>query len=404
MKDMNAQMIEQAAARLRGVIHKTPVSTSRTFSEMAGMQVFLKCENLQKTGSFKVRGAYNKISMMAGEGALPEMIAASAGNHAQGVAFSAKEIGGKATIVMPKNTPIAKIFATRAYGADVVLEGDGYDEACVYAKGLAEEKQAVFVHPFDDEDVIAGQGTLSLEILRELPNVDIVAVPVGGGGLLAGMALSIKKINPRVKVIGVQAEGANAAVRSYLEQKPVQTERAATIADGIAVKQPGSLTMELINKYVDGMVTVTDNEIAEAVLLLMERMKMVVEPAGAVSLAAVLNKRIDAPGKKVVCLLSGGNIDVGFIHRLLEKGLITRGRQIKFRMVMGDVPGNLQKISTIIAACGGNIILVQHDRLSSDLQLNEAILHVACEVSGKEHGDQVIRELEAAGYPTYIES
>lgn len=401
---MNAQMIEQAAARLRGVIHETPVSTSRTFSEMAGMQVFLKCENLQKTGSFKVRGAYNKISMMAGKGELTEMVAASAGNHAQGVAFSAKEIGGKATIVMPKNTPIAKVFATRAYGADVVLEGDGYDEACTYAKGLAEEKKAVFVHPFDDEDVIAGQGTLSLEILRELPNVDIVAVPVGGGGLLAGMALSIKKINPRVKVIGVQAEGADAAVRSYLDKKPVQTARAATIADGIAVKQPGSLTMELINKYVDGMVTVTDDEIAEAVLLLMERMKMVVEPAGAVSLAAVLNKRIDYPGKKVVCLLSGGNIDVGFIHRLLEKGLITRGRQIKFRMVMGDVPGNLQKISTIIAACGGNIILVQHDRLSSDLQLNEAILHVACEVSGKEHGDQVIRELEAAGYQTYIES
>lgn len=401
---MNAQMIEQAAARLKGVIHKTPVSTSRTFSEMAGMQVFLKCENLQKTGSFKVRGAYNKISLMAQKGEMPEMVAASAGNHAQGVAFSAKAIGGKATIVMPKSTPIAKVFATKAYGADIVLEGRDYDEACVYAKHFTEERQAVFVHPFDDEDVIAGQGTLSLEILRELPNVDIVVVPVGGGGLLAGMALSIKKINPRVQVIGVQAEGADAAVRSYTDGKPVQTKRAATIADGIAVKQPGSLTMQLIKKYVDGMVTVTDDEIAEAVLLLMERMKMVVEPAGAVSLAAVLNKRIDTPGKKVVCLLSGGNIDVGFIHRLVEKGLITRGRQIKFSMVMGDVPGNLQKISAIIAAAGGNIILVQHDRLSSNLQLNEAILHVACEVSGREHGDQMIRELEAAGYKTYIES
>ena len=318
---MNIQKIEEAAMRLKPVIHKTPVSTSRTFSEMAGMQVFLKCENLQKTGSFKVRGAYNKISSMAEKGSLPEMIAASAGNHAQGVAYSAKSIGGKATIVMPTSTPIAKVFATQAYGAQVALEGDSYDDACAYAMALSRERKAVFVHPFDDEEVIAGQGTISLEILRELPNVDVVAVPVGGGGLLSGMALSIKKINPRVKVVGVQAGGADAAVQSFHSKTSVVSPAALTIADGIAVKKPGEITMGLIQKYADDMVTVSDNEIADAVLLLMERMKMVVEPAGAASLAAVLNQKIHYPGKRVVCMLSGGNIDMGFIQSWWKRAL-----------------------------------------------------------------------------------
>lgn len=397
-------MIEQAARRLKGVIHKTPVSTSRTFSEMAGMQVYLKCENLQKTGSFKVRGAYNKVASIAQAGELPEMVAASAGNHAQGVAYSAKAIGGKATIVMPKSTPIAKVSATKAYGAEVLLEGEGYDEACAFAQNLCKERNALFIHPFDDEEVIAGQGTISLEILRELPNVDVVAVPVGGGGLLAGMAMSIKKINPRIQVIGVQAAGANAAVKCFKSENNTPAKTAVTIADGIAVKCPGEITMKLIQKYVDDMVCVTDDEIADAVLLSMERMKQVVEPAGAAALAAVLSRKIHYRDKKVVCMLSGGNIDVGFIHRLVERGLISRGRQMKLSMVMKDVPGNLQKISTIIAACGGNIIMVGHDRLNSSLQMNEAILHVACEVSGKEHGNQIITELRAAGYQTELES
>ena len=403
-EQVNPQMIEEAAARLQGVIHRTPVSSSRTFSEMTGMEVYLKCENLQKTGSFKVRGAYNKIAAMADRKALAPLAAASAGNHAQGVAFAAKTMGCSATIVMPKATPLAKISATKAYGARVLLYGDCYDEACAHALTLAQEHEAVFVHPFDDPEVIAGQGTISLEILRELPNADAVVVPVGGGGLLAGMALSIKQINPRIRVVGVQAEGADAAVRSFQTAEALQTDRCATIADGIAVNGPGRLTMELIRRYADEMVTVTDDQIADAVLLMMERMKQVIEPAGAASLAAVLSQRIRMPGKKVVCMLSGGNIDMGFIHRLVERGLISRGRQLKFRMVMGDVPGNLQKVSGIIAQGGGNITLVQHDRLSSDLRLGDAILHVACEVSGSRHGQEILLALEQAGYPAILEN
>ena len=395
--------IERAAKRLQGVIHQTPVSSSRTFSEMSGTQLYLKCENLQKTGSFKVRGAYNKIARMAESGPLPALVAASAGNHAQGVAYAAKVLGAQATIVMPRATPIAKVSATEGYGVEVVLQGDGYDAAYDHAMKLCEERGAAFVHPFDDADVIAGQGTLSLEILCALPTVDAVLIPAGGGGLLAGMAACVKQINPRVRVIGVQAEGADAIVRSFREGTNVTVDRAATIADGIAVKRPGKQTVEMIREYVDEMVTVSDAEIAEAILLLLERNKMVVEPAGASSLAAALNRKADLDGRKIVCVLSGGNIDVGFIHRVVEKGLVTRGRQIKFKAVMGDVPGNLQKVSTIIAECGGNVILVQHDRLHTNLQLGEAILHVACEVSSREHGEQMLERLRAGGYEVQLE-
>lgn len=401
---MELAQIETAAARLKGVIHKTPVNSSRTFSELSGAQVFLKCENLQKTGSFKVRGAYNKIAAYLEQGEVPGLVAASAGNHAQGVAYAAKAMGVKATIVMPLSTPIAKISATEGYGAAVVLHGDGYDEACVYAQGLAEEEQSVFVHPFDDLEVIAGQGTISLEILRELPTVDTILIPAGGGGLLSGMAACVKQINPRVEVIGVQALGADAIVRSFNNKSLTETERAKTIADGIAVKRPGEKTIELINQYVDDMVTVTDDEIAEAILLMMERNKMIVEPAGATTLAAALNRKVSIQGKRTVCVLSGGNIDVGFIHRIVEKGLVTRGRQIKFSTIMGDVPGNLQRVSSIIAKNRGNVIMIQHDRLHSDLQLNEAILHVACEVTSREHGMELISQLEKAGYKIILES
>ena len=395
---MQLKQIEQAANRLNGIIHETATHYSKTFSDISGAELYLKCENLQKTGSFKVRGACNKIARLAEAGSLPPLIASSAGNHAQGVAYAATAAGAKAAIVMPRSASIAKVSATEGYGAEVILHGSCYDEAYERAVHLQQERNAVFVHPFNDEDVIAGQGTISLEILKALPTVNAVLIPAGGGGLLAGMAACIKQINPGIRVIGVQAQQADAIVQSFRAGKRVTTPTSATIADGIAVKSPGELGVSIINRFVDEMVTVSDDEIAEAILLLLERAKMVVEPAGAVTLAAALNRKTELAGKRVVCVLSGGNIDVGFIHRVVEKGLITRGRQIKFQTVMGDVPGNLQRFSAIVAECGGNIIMVQYDRLNAYLQLGEAILHVACEVSSREHGLLLLKQLEENGY------
>jgi threonine dehydratase len=401
---MKLSAIEQAAESLQKVIHRTPLNYSRTFSQMAGTEIYLKCENLQKTGSFKVRGAYNKIALMAKDGPLPPLIASSAGNHAQGVAYAATALGAQSTIVMPRTTPIAKVSATEGYGAKVILHGNDYDEAYELARQICETEQAEFIHPFNDEDVITGQGTISLEILRSLPTVNTVLVPAGGGGLLAGMAACIKQVNPSIQVIGVQAEGADAIVRSYHGGKLIASERSATIADGIAVKRPGEITIKMISQYVDDMITVSDDDIAETILLLLERAKLVVEPAGAAALAAAINHKLDIAGKRVACVLSGGNIDVGFIHKVVEKGLVTRGRLMKFRTVMPDIPGSLQKFSTIVAESGANIIMVQHDRLHTNLQLGEAILHVACEVSGFDHAKEVIAQLEKNGYPTTMES
>lgn len=398
---MKLKDIELAAQRLSGILHDTKLSTSRTFSEMTGAEVMLKCENLQRTGSFKVRGAYNKIS------ALPEnvtsVIASSAGNHAQGVAFAAAARGLKATIVMPKGTPIAKISAVKEYGAQVVLHGDCYDDAYAHAIELRDKTGAEFIHPFDDEQVIAGQGTVAIEVLRDMPTVDIVVIPAGGGGLLAGMAYAIKKINPRVKVIGVQADGADAIARSFKEKKRVLTDSASTIADGIAVKAPGEKTVEMICKYADDVVTVSDAELADTILLLLERNKMVVEPAGAAALAAVLHSKVEIKGKRVICVLSGGNIDVSLIHKVVERGLIERGRQIKFKTVLPDRPGSLKHFSAVIADCGANVILVQYDKLSADLSLNDAILHIACEVGGAEHSRELIARLKENGYDIIME-
>ncbi|MDP4109101.1 MAG: threonine ammonia-lyase [Bacillota bacterium] len=401
---MTVKNIETAAVRLAGVLHRNPVCSSNTFSEMCGAELYLKCENQQKTGSFKVRGAYNKISALMEKEKVNTVIASSAGNHAQGVAYAAKRLNVKSVIVMPRATPIAKIAATEGYGAEVMLYGDCYDDAYQKAMELKNGMDdAVFVHPFDDPDVIAGQGTVALEIFRDVPAADVIVVPAGGGGLLAGVSSYVKQINPRVKVYGVQAEGADAIVKSFNSKKRVVSDRVLTIADGIAVKAPGSLTMELIGKFADGMVTVNDAQIAEAILLLLERSKQIVEPAGAASLAAVLNGKLDVAGKRVVCVLSGGNIDVSFIHKIVEKGLIKRGRQIKFRTVLPDVPGSLERFSGIIAKENANIIMIQYDRLQADLQLNEAILHVACEVAGDAHGRALITRLAEENYNIILE-
>lgn len=400
---MESRDVEAAAQRLKEQIHNIHVSSSQTFSKMSGCELYLKCENRQKTGSFKVRGAYNKLAKMKEQGGCEHVIASSAGNHAQGVSYAGAMLGMHATIVMPKSTPIAKVSATKGYGAEVVLAGDNYDECYEAARKIQEETGAVFIHPFDDEDVIAGQGTIAYEILHDLPNADVIVVPAGGGGLLAGISFYAKQINPRIKIVGVQAQGADAIVRSFREGRHCTSDSVNTIADGIAVMNPGEKTVKLIQENVDEMVTVTDDEIAATILLLLEREKQVVEPAGACSLAAVLNHKIDVEGKRVVCVLSGGNIDVSFIHKIVEKGLVTRGRNMKFRTLMLDVPGSLEKMTRIMHEANANIIEVRYDRISPDLKLNETIIHMGVEVGSKEHGEKMVRMLEEHGYEITLE-
>ena len=378
---------EAAADRLKNVIHNIPLSTSCTFSAMTGAEVYLKYENQQKTGSFKVRGAYNKIMKRFAEGDLHAVVASSAGNHAQGVAFAATAAGVKSTIVMPRSAPIAKVSATQGYGAEVVLAGNIYDEAYAKACEICEETGAEFIHPFDDEDVMAG--------------VDMIFVPAGGGGLISGVAACAKQINPRIQIIGVQAEGAPAIANSFRTGERTPSDTVHTIADGIAVKTPGEKTFEYIKQYVDRVVTVSDDEIASAVLLLLERCKQVVETSGAAPLAAVLNNKVDVKGKKVVCVLSGGNIDVSFIHKIVEKGLITRCRQLKFSVLMPDAPGALEHFSHIVAQQNANIILFQHDRVQTDLEIGEAIIHVVCEVGGVDHAKRLIDTLTDDGYKVF---
>ena len=396
--ELELKDFELAQERLKPILHHTELDLSSTFSSMTGGKVYLKCENRQKTGSFKIRGASNKIAAMVERGEKCSVVASSAGNHAQGVAYAAKKFGIPATIVMPKAAPIAKVQATEGYGAKVVLAGDCYDDAYARACEICREEGATFLHPYNDLEVIAGQGTLGMEILGDLPAVDIVIVPAGGGGLLAGVAAAVKQLNPRVKVYGVQAEGADAIAQSFREGRLITTESASTIADGIAVKAPGDITVELIRRYADGVLTVSDTEIADAILLLLERCKQVVEPAGATPLAAVLSGRLDVKGKRVVCVLSGGNIDVSFIQSIIERGLVARHRRIKFVVTLVDRPGSLMQMLDVISSAGANILQLEHDKLSEGLNPNETNVHVSLEVAGEAHGDAVIGALREKGY------
>lgn len=389
---------ERAAERLKPIIHHTELDLSATFSGMTGGQIYLKCENRQKTGSFKIRGASNKIAAMTERGENCPVVASSAGNHAQGVAYAAKMFGIPATIVMPEAAPIAKVQATQGYGARVVLAGSCYDDAYAEACRICRDEGAKFLHPYNDPEVMAGQGTLALEILADMPDTDVIIVPAGGGGLLAGVAAAAKQIKPSVLVYGVQAEGADAIAQSFQAGHLVTTASAATIADGIAVKEPGDMTVELINRYADGVVTVSDLEISGAILQLMERCKQIVEPAGATPLAAVLSGKIDTKGKKVVCVLSGGNIDVSFIQCIIEQGLVARGRRMRFTVTLMDKPGSLVQMLDIIAKARANILTVEHDKLSLGLNPNEITVHVACEVGGVEHGRAVLDALRGCGY------
>ena len=396
--DIPLSALEKAAERLRPILHHTELDLSSTFSAMTGGKVYLKCENRQKTGSFKIRGATNKISAMVERGERVPVVASSAGNHAQGVAYAASAFQIPATIVMPAAAPIAKVQATEGYGAKVVLAGSCYDEAYARACEICQQEGATFLHPYNDYEVMAGQGTLGLEILGDLPTVDIILVPAGGGGLLAGMIAAVKQVNPRVQVYGVQAEGADAIARSFREKKLVTTDSASTIADGIAVKAPGDLTVDIINRFGDGVLTVSDNEISGAILLLMERCKQIVEPAGASTVAAILSGKLDVRGKNVVCVLSGGNIDVSFIQSIIEQGMVARHRRIRFVVKLRDKPGSLVQMLQVLATNNANILTIEHDKLAAGLKPDETSVHIACEVGGKSHGDAVLSALRREGY------
>ncbi len=389
--------IREAAKALAGVAHDTPLDLSSTFSAMAGMPVHLKLENLQKTGSFKLRGAYNKIHLLSPEEKVRGVIAASAGNHAQGVAYAASHAQIRSVIVMPETAPLAKVSATKGYGAEVVLAGNSYDEAFTKAKELEAKEGLTFVHAFNDPSVMAGQGTIGLEILQALPGVQAVVVPVGGGGLISGVATAIKEMAPHVKVYGVQANGADAMARSKASGVLTKTAEAVTIADGIAVKSPGDLTFAVVQKYVDDIVTIDDEAIASAILMLLERAKLMVEGSGAIGLAAVLAGKIPVAGP-VACVVSGGNIDVNFIARIIERGLVKAGRRSVITTRVPDRPGCLQKLLSVIADCRGNVLHVYHDRLNHGVPLGQSEVQISLEIRDVEHSLEIVSALQKEGY------
>jgi len=389
-------MILEARERLKGVAQRTGLVQFKALSD-ENSQIYLKTEDLQNTGSFKVRGAYIKIASLTAQERAGGVIASSAGNHAQGVALAARTFGVPATIVMPAGAPLSKVMATRELGANVVLHGKVYDDAYEHARRLQQELGATFIHPFDDPMVIAGQGTIGLEIMDELPDVNTIVVPIGGGGLASGVAAAVKMLHPNVRIVGVQAAGAAGMKASLEAGHVVSLDSAKTIADGIAVKQPGELTFELCREYVDEVVTVDDDEIAQAILFLMERGKMVAEGAGAAPVAAIINKKFDVSGK-VAAVISGGNIDVTMISRIIEKGLLRAGRVSKLRILMQDRPGQLELVSHIIGAGGANVMAVHHDRTDVDLDIRDAILEITMETQDRAHAKRIIETLREAGF------
>ena len=388
--------VYKASYALKGVIRKTDVIYAPKLCPDA--QIYLKTENLQITGSFKVRGSYYKMSRLSDEEKARGVIACSAGNHAQGVALSAQRNGIKAVICLPDGAPISKVEATKSYGAEVCLVEGVYDDAYRRALQLRDEKGYSFIHPFDDEDVIAGQGTIALELMEQISDMDAVIVPVGGGGLISGIAYTIKTLKPNVKVYGVQAAGAPSMANSVHDGKIEELKSVSTIADGIAVKKPGSLTYEICSQYVDEIVTVTDDEISAAILALMEQQKLVAEGAGAVSVAAAMFGKVDVKGKKVVCLVSGGNIDVTILSRVIDRGLLMSGRTCQLMIELVDKPGQLKDVSRIIADLGGNVISVHHERANQGSDVNGCYLRIVLETRNFEHIRQIRTALTDAGF------
>lgn len=378
----------QAAFALKGVARVTDlIRAPRMFPDN---EVYLKTENLQLTGSFKLRGAYNRIARLSDEEKERGVVACSAGNHSQGVALAAQKAGLNAVICIPDGAPISKVEATRAYGAEVVLVPGVYDDAYEKAIEIAKESGRTLIHPFDDDDVIAGQGTIALEILSALPEMDICIVPVGGGGLISGMAFAIKALKPTCRVIGVQAAGAASMRHAFDEHRRVPLERVSTIADGIAVKMPGEKTFEYCRRYVDDIVTVSDDEIASAILSLMEQQKLVAEGAGAVSVAAAMAGKVDLAGRKTVCLVSGGNIDVTILSRVITRGLMMQGRQVELELEVYDRPKQLAIVSALVADMGANVVSVEHDRKTDSTDLQHCMLRLGLETRNADHIGQIV--------------
>jgi len=391
--------IHSALNRIRTDIRVSPCPHSETFSGLTGNSIFLKLDNQQRTGAFKERGALNKLLTLNSDERAHGVIAASAGNHAQGVSYHAGRHGIRARIVMPLPTPLTKVSATRAYGADVLLHGANYDEAYGKAIELSEQDRLTLIHAFDDDAVIAGQGTLGLEILSQNPEIEAVVSPIGGGGLIGGIACAVKETNPKVKVYGVQPARLPSMKAAVAQGKPVTLESAKTIADGIAVRRAGERTLPLVQKYVDDIVTVEEEEIANAILLLLEREKTLAEGAGAAAIAAVLNRKLLLQDKRVAVLVCGGNIDVTLLARIIERGLVKDGRLVRLRVHLPDYPGALHRLTGILADHRANIVETAYDRAYHGVTLGDTAIDITMETRGPQHIAELLTALVAAGYP-----
>ena len=396
---LDLKQIETAHKRLNGVVHRTPFTYAPILSDISGYEVYLKKENLQRTGAFKLRGAFNKIAALVETGQKGGVIAASAGNHAQGVAFAAKYFGIDATIIMPESTPLIKVQGVKELKAHAILKGANYDEAYAYAVEYAKENNLTFVHPFTDDDVMAGQGTVAIEMHEEQADLDAVLIPVGGGGLISGMSVAYKALNPKTKILAVQAQGAPALKNSYDAKKRIDSLRVKTIADGIAVRDIYQETFTHILENVDSFETVCEDEIAAAILFLLERQKVLVEGAGAVGVAALLHGKVDLPPKsKVGVVLSGGNIDVTMLSLIMEKGLMKSARKMKLQVILMDKPGALQDFTGILTNIGANIVQIGYDRTSTDLEFGDAHVSVSLETKGVEHQEQIRLKLKEGDF------
>jgi len=389
-KIYHAAFVLKQVARRTDLIHASKLSDD--------CSLYLKTENLQLTGSFKLRGAYYKISQLSEEQRAAGVIASSAGNHAQGVALAATRMGIRSIICMPDGAPISKVESTKALGAEVCLVKGAYDDAYAHAVKLQQETGMTFIHPFNDDEVIAGQGTIGLEILDQLADVDAVICPIGGGGLISGVSYAIKTLNPNVKIYGVQAENAPSMHKSIKEGAPITLDAVSTFADGIAVKHPGDTTFEMVSKYVDEVVTVSEDEIAAAILALLEKQKVVAEGAGAVSVAAAMFGKVPVKGKKVVCLISGGNIDVNILSRVITRGLVTAGRNATLTIALEDKPGQLVGVSQIVSDCGANVVSVNHERSDANMAVTSCFLKVGMETRDFDQINEIRRRLTEAGF------
>ncbi len=397
MDEITFAGIEEAGQALRGAVKQTPLSRSRTFSEMAGCRLHLKLENLQATGSFKIRGAYNRIRLLTDGEKSRGVVCASAGNHAQGVACSARAMGVKSTVFMPVFTPPSKVQATRSYGAEVNLEGLTYDDAFAAASALAREDGRIYIHAFDDAEVIVGQGTIGLEIQADLPDVDVVLVPVGGGGLISGIATALKHLRPQVEIVGVEAEGAPAMVRSLERGRLEALTSMDTIADGIAVKSPGARTFAIVQKLVDRMVTVSDEETSHVLFLLAERAKLIAEPAGVVALAAALSEKAGYPGKKVAVVISGGNVDLALLTQIVDRGLVQSGMVSRIAVDVPDRPGSLNELLAILTGLRANVRSISHDRQTASVPVGHVRVTITFRTLGREQVEELTAILRQRG-------